>query len=117
MSAKPKASFESKKHDFGQKEFRSLVQHDFVLTNTGNAPLIITGHYTSCPCSQLFYSKAPVMPGAKATITLKYDSTKKGKFYRKIDLLTNAGKHTLIIKGEIIEAKTKRDPITGEELN
>lgn len=113
-----KLKFDDKKHDFGEKAYRSKVEHDFVFVNEGTKPLIIQGHYTSCPCSRVFYPSNAILPGERGKVTIKYDSTKPGKFYRKIDIKSNAGKVTLIIKGEIAEkGKKKINPITGEEVD
>ncbi|MBI1183819.1 DUF1573 domain-containing protein [bacterium] len=113
MFTGPKIHFDEKKFNFGDKAFRSKVEHTFSFENTGDAPLIIESHETSCHCTSALYSDAPVMPGEKGEVVVKYDATKVGFFYRKVTLHTNAGDETLIIKGEITEKKEKVDPITG----
>ncbi len=112
--AGPKIDFETKKHDFGEQPFRGKVEYAFEFTNSGNAPLIIENHETSCHCTSAHYDKAPIMPGNKGKIIVKYDATKVGVFYRKVTVYTNAGKETLTIKGEITKGKGKVNPLTGE---
>ncbi|MFY0672794.1 MAG: DUF1573 domain-containing protein [Bacteroidia bacterium] len=109
-----KIDFEKKKHDFGEEPFRGKVEHAFEFTNTGDAPLVIETHETSCHCTSAHYDKAPIMPGQKGQILVKYDATKVGAFFRKVTVYTNAGKQTLTIKGEITKGKGKVNPLTGE---
>lgn len=112
--AGPKIDFEEKKHDFGEQPFRGKVEFAFEFTNSGNAPLVIESHETSCHCTSAHYNKAPILPGQKGKILVKYDATKVGVFYRKVTLYTNAGKQNLTIKGEIVKGKGKVNPLTGE---
>jgi len=109
----PKFKFEEKKHDFGKKAFRSKVEYSFNFTNAGDAPLIIESHETSCHCTSAIYPQYPIQPGETDAIVVKYDATKVGVFYRKVVVKTNAGKETLVIKGEILKGG-KVNPLTGE---
>lgn len=113
--AGPKIKFDKTKHDFGEREFRSKVEYTFTFTNLGDAPLIIKGHKASCHCTTALYSKEPIMPGEKGEVLVKYDATKVGKFYRKIDIYTNTANETLVIKGEIVKTDAKVNPLTGKK--
>lgn len=114
LMAGPKAKFSEKKFDFGERRERSKVEHAFELTNTGDAPLVILKHETSCHCTSAHYPQHPILPGGTAEVVVKYDATKVGKFYRKITLFTNDGQHALVVKGEISAKMGKVNPITGE---
>ena len=110
----PKLKFDQKKFDFGERKERSKVEHAFVLTNTGDAPLVIEKHETSCHCTSAHYPKYPILPGETAEVVVKYDATKVGTFYRKVTIYTNAGREVLVVKGSISAKKGKVNPITGE---
>jgi hypothetical protein len=63
---KAKFSFEEETFDFGSiKEENGPVEHKFVFTNNGNAPLIIDGVRASCGCTTPGWSKEPIPPGEK----------------------------------------------------
>lgn len=112
----PKIKFEDTRHDFGKKVFRSDVSYRFEFTNTGDAPLVLESHETSCHCTTATYPKNPIFPGESDVVVVKYDATKVGTFFRKVTLRTNAGKETLVIKGEIVKPSkgNKINPITGQ---
>lgn len=110
----PKMQFDGRKHDFGPQKRYATVEHKFTFTNRGEAPLVIKSHETSCHCTSALYGLEPVMPGESGGVTVRYDATKVGVFYRKVTLHTNAGSVALVIKGEIVDAKAKVDPVTGQ---
>lgn len=116
LLAGPKLKFEDTRHDFGKKVFRSDVSYRFEFTNTGDAPLVLESHETSCHCTTATYPKNPILPGESDVVVVKYDATKIGTFFRKVTLRSNAGKQTLVIKGEIVQASkgNKVNPLTGE---
>lgn len=50
-------------HDFGKfKEADGNVTHTFVITNQGDAPLVITRVIASCGCTARFGLKNPLLP-------------------------------------------------------
>ncbi|MNJ83886.1 hypothetical protein D3C87_13150 [compost metagenome] len=72
-----------------------VISHDFVITNTGDAPLIISDYKVSCPCTKAVLPKDPIPPGQTAVIQVTFET--KGKYYeqdRAILLLTNTKKGT-----------------------
>lgn len=72
-----------------------VISHDFVITNTGDAPLIISDYKVSCPCTKAVFPKDPIQPGQTAVIQVTFET--KGKYYeqdRSILLLTNTKKGT-----------------------
>lgn len=71
-----------------------VLSHDFVITNTGTAPLIISDYKVSCPCTKVTLP-GPVQPGDSAIIHVTFET--KGKYYeqdRSIILITNTKKGT-----------------------
>lgn len=79
-------------------------KRDFVFTNTGNTPLIITSAQGSCGCTVPTYPKEPIAPGATAKISVKYATDRVGAFSKTVTLTTNAVKPStvLTIKGNVL---------------
>ena len=99
----PMMEFETSVMDYGLIEHNSDGKREFVLTNTGNAPLIISNAKGSCGCTVPTWPKAPIAPGESASIGVKYATNRIGKFTKTITLTTNAPEKTkiLTIKGEV----------------
>ncbi|SFJ09028.1 DUF1573 domain-containing protein [Myroides guanonis] len=79
----------------------------FEFTNTGDAPLIISNVRSTCGCTVPSKPEAPIMPGKKGKIDVKYNMS-VGRISRTITVETNAVNHTdgkvaLRIKGEVVE--------------
>lgn len=71
----------------------TLLHHDYMITNTGSAPLIISDYQVSCPCTKAELPKKPILPGQTVPIRVTFDT--KGKYYfqdRTIQLTTNTKK-------------------------
>lgn len=71
-----------------------VISHDFVITNTGDAPLIISDYKVSCPCTKATLPD-PIPPGKSAIIHVTFET--KGKYYeqdRSVILSTNTKKGT-----------------------
>ena len=79
----------------------------FEFTNTGNAPLIITNVLSTCGCTVPTKPEAPLMPGKKGKIEVKYNMA-TGPIRKTITVESNAanyegGRIALKIKGEVLE--------------
>jgi hypothetical protein len=83
--------FERPSHNFGKvKEEGGLLRHDFLFTNTGGAPLLVTDVRASGGVIVRGWTKSPVMPGESGRVSLEYDPEHKpGKFNRRIILSSN----------------------------
>lgn len=105
--------FESKTHDFGTiNEEDGRVSFDFKFENQGNAPLIISKVQASCGCTTPSWTKSPVEPGQKGTITVTYNPAgRPGNFTKSITVQSNADveRERLIIKG-VVTPKPKAEP-------
>lgn len=78
----------------------------FEFTNTGDAPLIITNVLSTCGCTVPKKPDAPIMPGKKGKIEIKYNMA-TGPIRKTITVESNAsnyegGRIALKIKGEVI---------------
>lgn len=71
-----------------------VISHDYVITNTGDSPLIISDYKVSCPCTKAILPE-PIPPGKSAILHVTFET--KGKYYeqdRSIILSTNTKKGT-----------------------
>jgi hypothetical protein len=100
--------FESETIDYGTVAANSEGKREFVFTNNGNKPLIITNATGSCGCTVPTYSKEPIAPGAKGVIGVKYDTSRAGQpFTKTVTITSNAAgvpTKTLTIKGTVLAA-------------
>ncbi|UFH36697.1 DUF1573 domain-containing protein [Flavobacterium acetivorans] len=93
--------------DYGTVAYNSDGKRDFVFTNNGNKPLIITNAQGSCGCTVPTYPREPIAPGAKGVISVKYDTSRAGQpFTKTVTLTTNANpsNKVLTIKGNVLAA-------------
>lgn len=97
-------TFKAETIDYGTIAKNSDGKRDFVFTNTGNTPLIITSAQGSCGCTVPTYPKEPIAPGATAKISVKYATDSVGAFSKTVTLTTNAVKPStvLTIKGNVL---------------
>ena len=97
--------------DYGNVAYNSDGRREFVFTNNGNKPLIITNAQGSCGCTVPTYPKEPIAPGAKGVIGVKYDTSRAGQAFTKtVTLTTNAvvPSKTLTIKGNVLAADASK---------
>jgi hypothetical protein len=91
--------------DFGTIAHNADGKREFVFTNNGSKPLIITNAQGSCGCTVPTSPKEPIAPGAKGVIGVKYDTTRVGAFTKTVTVTSNAeGQPTkiLTIKGIVL---------------
>lgn len=97
--------FENETIDYGTIAHNADGKREFVLTNNGTKPLIITNATGSCGCTVPTYPKEPIAPGAKAVIGVKYATDRVGAFTKTVTLTSNAegqASKTLTIKGTVL---------------
>ncbi len=97
-------SFEKKVHDYGTIEFKSDGTYEFVFTNTGDQPLIITTCKGSCGCTVPKWPKEPIAPGESKAIKVKYATNRVGPFTKSVTVNSNSKdnpKVTLKITGKV----------------
>ncbi|PLK42788.1 MULTISPECIES: DUF1573 domain-containing protein [Emticicia] len=96
--------FNKEVHDFGKVSEGPLATYSFEVTNTGNAPVVISNAAASCGCTTPEWPRDPIMPGAKSTIKVGYNTSgRPGAFTKTINVTSNAENGTVIltIKGEV----------------
>lgn len=99
----PKAVFEKTSHNFGKIPQGVPVTTTFTVKNTGKAPLIISNVQASCGCTTPSYTKEPIAPGKKGTITATYNAAALGDFNKTITIVHNAGEPTMLsLQGTVV---------------
>ena len=75
----------------------------FLITNTGDYPLIIKNVETSCGCTQPVWTKEPIKPGERGEVKVTYDAKYPGRFHKTISVFANVKNSPieLIIAGEV----------------
>lgn len=101
-------SFEEEVVDYGTIEQGADGVREFVFTNTGKTPLIISNAVGSCGCTVPTWPKEPIKPGQKSTIKVKYDTKRIGAINKSVTITSNATEPTKIIriKGTVVAPKT-----------
>jgi len=101
-------SFEQEVVDYGTIEQGADGVREFVFTNTGKSPLIISNAVGSCGCTVPTWPKEPIKPGQKAAIKVKYDTKRIGAINKSVTITSNATEPTKIIriKGTVVAPKT-----------
>ena len=97
--------FESETIDYGTIAHNADGKREFVFTNNGNQPLIISNTQGSCGCTVPTSPKEPIAPGAKGVIGVKYATDRIGAFTKTVTVTSNAaGMPTKVvtIKGTIL---------------
>ena len=91
--AEPKIKFDKTTHNFGKfKKTAGSQNCVFTFTNTGDEDLIIHRAVASCGCTVPKFTKAPVKPGEKGTISVEYNASRiqlGGHFKKSITENTN----------------------------
>jgi len=113
----PSIKFDKKEHDFGSIPQGDPVKCDFVFTNDGDAPLILTEVKASCGCTTPKWPQEPIMPGQKGTITAEYNAAADGMFNKTISVYTNINSEiiTLILRGNVMKRTVELED-EGTEL-
>ena len=89
---------------------------DFVFTNTGNAPLIISNVKSTCGCTIPKKPEKPILPGESDKIQVKYDTKRVGFIRKSISVTSNASNPSLVLKitGQVI-ADTKKTGLENKK--
>lgn len=99
----PVIKWEKTTIDFGTIEQAADGNREFVFTNVGKTPLVISNATGSCGCTVPVWPKEPIMPGQKASIKVHYDTNRVGQFTKTVTVVSNAAtsSETLTIKGVV----------------
>lgn len=112
--AQPAIKVSDENHDFGEIIEGKMASHEFLVTNTGNQPLIINNVQPSCGCTSPHWTKEPIMPGKTGTVKATYNSAgRPGIFNKSLTIISNTGSPKILhIKGSVVK---KEDKVYTEE--
>ena len=117
---KPEIKVSETTHDFGAiLEEDGDASCEFVITNTGNAPLEIHRVTASCGCTSPDWTKHPIAPGKKGNVKATYGAKgRPGPFSKTVSIYTNAQEAPFIvtIKGEVVRAEVTSGPTANLQL-
>ena len=95
----PVMSFEKAEHDFGNIVQGTPQETVFKLTNTGDAPLIITDARSSCGCTVPQYPKnTPIAPGDTGELLVKFNGSGKNQVTKTVTVTANTEKGSEILR-------------------
>lgn len=113
----PTMDFDQTTFDFGEITEGDIASHEFIFTNTGNQPLVLSSVKASCGCTTPSWTKEPILPGKKGHIKASYNSKNRpGGFHKSITVTSNAVPATKVvyIKGTSVR-KTALEPLFDKE--
>lgn len=70
---KPKTRISEQNYDFGEVDAHQILTRTFVITNSGQSPLIIQRAYTTCGCTTADFTGTQIPPGKVVLMTLQFD--------------------------------------------
>jgi len=111
-----KIEFTKDTHDYGTVKYGADGTCTFEFKNTGNEPLIISTAKGSCGCTVPEWPKEPIAPGAKGTISVKYDTKRPGAINKSVTITSNAVNEptkVIRIKGNVLPAPESGAPVNS----
>lgn len=111
--AQAKISFDKVSVNLGTfSETEPIQKCVFTFINEGDKPLVINQAFAACGCTTPQYTKTPVKPGEKGTISVTYNGKGKfpGHFKKTITIRTNGVPEMtrLYIEGIMTEVKENK---------
>lgn len=90
-------------YDFGIIPRNKPVTKEFLITNTGNQPLVIYNVDASCACTANGWTQRPIAPGDTGHVRSTFDAKTMGHFYKTVNIYSNAsnGVKHVGLKGEV----------------
>ncbi len=91
LKAQSKIEIDKSTIKFPKTKEGILLKHNYIITNTGNTPLLINKYEVACPCTKLLYPHSPIPPGKTDTLTVTFDTNGKISWQdRTISVYSNA---------------------------
>jgi hypothetical protein len=86
----PRIAVDQPHYDFGSMQRGTSKSHEFVIRNTGNAPLKIRNGGTTCKCTLSQLTEESIPPGGSTTVKLEWKAkADNGPFRQTATVLTN----------------------------
>jgi hypothetical protein len=110
--------FEKLVHDYGTIKQGANGDCEFLYTNTGKEPLIISNCQGSCGCTVPSCPKEPILPGKTGVIKVHYDTKRVGPISKSVTVNSNAKSGTIVlqIKGTV-EAVPVDEPFPSQKTS
>jgi hypothetical protein len=104
-TSKDSVIFEKLVHDYGTIEQGADGGCEFVFTNKGEKPLLLTNVRASCGCTAPTWPREPILPGETGVIKVVYNTNIVGVFSKVISVNSNAANSmvTLTVKGTVLQ--------------
>ena len=116
LNKKAEITFDKTIINYGTIDKGANGVRDFVFTNTGNAPLIISNVKSTCGCTIPKKPEKPILPGESDKIQVKYDTKRIGFIRKSISVTSNASNPSVVLKitGQVI-ADTKKTGLENKK--
>ena len=86
----PKLVCDEPTFDFGERDSDTTVNHEFVLRNSGAAPLVISGVRSSCGCTVASMKQKTLQPGEQTLVEAKFNlKGRRGRQQKSIQIQSN----------------------------
>jgi rhodanese-related sulfurtransferase len=117
--AAPKIASDTLSYNFGTVLEGTVVTHTFVLTNSGNSALSITGVHTSCGCTTAALTKSTLAPGESVGLTVHFNTAHyQGQVQKTVYVQSNdpsTPQMTLTLAGTVTKLQSYQ--IAAGDLN
>jgi len=109
-----KISFNETDHNFGViGEKDGNATFNFILTNNSDEAIVVTNVVASCGCTKPVWTKEPVEPGKKGTISVSYNPLGRvAPFVKTITVtISNQAPIYLKIRGTVVQSFQEKYPV------
>jgi len=101
-------TFPDVKFNFGFIHQGDVVSHDFVFTNTGDEPIVITDAQVTCKCTSTDFPKQPILKGQTGTIKVTFNSQNAiDRQERTVVVMSNSSNSPVTLTYKCIVLKKK----------
>lgn len=104
--AVPKIVVTNTQHDFGEMNPHEFGEHEFVIQNIGDAPLVIQSERSTCKCTVAELPGGPIAVGQKRNVKLRWQtSLNNRRFEESATVTTNDPDHpslTFRVSGDVL---------------
>lgn len=108
LALPPEIKIDDAKYNFGFIHQGDVVSHEFLITNTGDEPLLISDAQVQCTCTTVDFPKQPLMKGQSAKIKVTFDSKSAMDRQERTVILSSNAKNspaTLTFKAIVLKKK------------
>ena len=91
-------SFAKKTIDYGTLKIGDVRTVEMVYTNIGKKPLLLENVTTNCDCTEVEWSRKPLMPGKSDVIKVTYTAKNPGLISKWVTVMSNAETDRVILK-------------------